>query len=690
MKHKLLFVFPFLLATIISQANTFTVTNTNDSGSGSLREAITYADGISGTHTIVFNIPTTDGGYNATTGVWTITPTSVMPYITRSNLTIDGTTQTTNQGNHNLYGPEIMLNGNHNVIDFGFYIANASYVTIKGFIVSDFLYGIQVFGPTAKYNLICGNYVGTNETGTDTLGNYIGIEMFGGTSYNTVGGIDSLTRNIVSGNEHIGIRALDSKYNIITANYVGIERTVTVAKGNYDGISIEGISKHNRVGGTTTGERNIVSGNVAYGIPIFGAGADSNLVIGNYVGTNKSGTASVPNTYGVLFDDGAKGNILGGYTAAERNILSGNSGYGVFIYNLGTNHNPVIGNYIGTDVSGSIAVPNANGIVVDGASDSHLIDQNVISGNLQQGIAIHITGCNHHVVIRNYIGTDKTGTLPLGNHGDGIRIAEGPVDNLIGGSPANANIIAYNHGNGVTVMNTGDIRNTISCNSIFQNDSLGIDLYPPGINSNDAGDGDSGPNMKMNYPVINGTVPLPPTQTIVSGTLDTPLPQYCMVELFKADVNGNGFAQGRTWLSSIMPDNSGNWSDTLGGLTWNDMLVATATDSSGNTSEFSMSVPAGIPMLLKDNVELFVYPNPTTTTLNLHYVLLEAGFVNISIYALDGKLQQVLCNKNQSSGSCDLAWNLHDTHRHPVAAGIYVCKMSINGSLAGNLKIVVE
>jgi len=196
--------------------------------------------------------------------------------------------------------------------------------------------------------------------------------------------------------------------------------------------------------------------------------------------------------------------------------------------------------------------------------------------------------------------------------------------------------------------------------------------------------------MKMNYPVINATVPLPPTQTIVSGTLDTQLPQYCVVELFKADVNGNGFAQGRTWLSSIMPDISGNWSDTLSGLTWNDMLVATATDSSGNTSEFSMSVPAGIPMLLKDNVELFVYPNPTTTTLNLHYVLLEAGFVNISIYALDGNLQQVLCNKNQSSGSYDLAWNLHDTHRHPIAAGIYVCKMSINGSLAGSLKFVVE
>ncbi|MEI8202049.1 MAG: T9SS type A sorting domain-containing protein [Bacteroidota bacterium] len=618
MKKKIILYIIFLsLATsFVSFSNTFVVTTTSDSGSGSLRDAITNANGIPGNHTISFNIPTTDAGYNATTGVWTITPLTTYLPITRNNLTIDGTTQTSNVGNTNPLGPEIMLNGNQNSIDYCFWVTNAANVTIKGFIICDFIYGIQIYGSSSLNNVITGNYIGLKQNGTDTLGNYIGIEIFGGASQTLIGGSTPADRNIVSGNEHIGIRLLNSGNNTLIGNYVGTDRTGMIAKGNYDGISIEGTSNHNIVGGTNAGEGNLVSGNVAYGIPIFGAGADSTLVIGNLIGTNINGNAAVPNTYGVLFDDGARGNIVGGISEQERNIISGNSAYGVFIYNLGTTQNKVLYNYIGTDISGTLALPNANGIVIDGAADTHYIMGNVISGNLQQGIDIHITGSNHHIIAGNLIGTDKTALLPLANGSDGIRIGEGGKYNIIGGDYG-ANVIAYNQGNGVSVITSGDINNRISKNTIYQNSGLGIDLFPQGITPNDSGDIDTGPNQLMNYPIINPVQALSGGQFKVSGTLDTQLPQFCTIELFLADINNAGYPQGKVFLSSCTPDIYGNWSDTLNNLIWQNKLTATATDSAGNTSEFSVAIPAGIGETVQSFNNIVLYPNPATNNISL-------------------------------------------------------------------------
>ncbi len=391
MKKTLIFLFSFLWICSIN-ATVFTVINTNNTGAGSLRQAIDLANSSNGPHSILFNIPTTDPNYNSTTGVWKITVLSNYNYIIKSNITIDGTSQTTNQGNTNPNGPEIQIDGNENTANYCFGVLNSSNITIKGFIISRFIIGIQIYGNTSANNTIIGNYIGTNYNATDTAGNYIGIEFIAGTHHNRIGGTTAEERNIVSGNQHIGIRIVDASYNQVIGNYVGTNRTGTAALKNYDGISIEGFAKFNTVGGITSQERNIVSGNTAYGIPAFGSGVEGNIIIGNYIGTDVNGTFAIPNTYGVLFDDGSHGNTLGGSTPAHRNILSGNSGYGVFIYNMGTNSNIVQGNYIGTDVTGINAVPNAIGIVVDGAAFKHTIDNNIISANLQEGIYIHITG----------------------------------------------------------------------------------------------------------------------------------------------------------------------------------------------------------------------------------------------------------------------------------------------------------
>jgi len=598
------------------KANIFTVTNTNDSGIGSLREAIDYAIFTSGTHTIAFNIPTSDTGYNVTTGVWTIHPLTTYSYITSGNITIDGSTQTTNQGDTNPLGPEIELDGSNNTIDYAFSVINVSNIHFKKLCIKDFTIGIQIFGSSSTNCSITGCYIGIDATSVDTSGNYIGIEIIGGPSNIIIGGITADEKNIVSGNEHIGIRLVDASNNFVIGNYVGLDRTGMIAMGNYDGISIEGAAMHNIVGGNNTGEKNIIAGNYAYGIPVFGAGCNYNEIIGNYIGVDVTGNNAVPNTYGVLFDDGAAYNIIGGDTPDHKNIISGNSGYGVFIYNMGTHNNLVKGNYIGTDPSGTTAIPNANGIVVDGAPYSNIIDSNLISGNLQQGIIIHITGSDSTIITKNMIGTDITGTQSLGNGIDGVRIAEGPKNTIIGGSLQNANIIAFNNGNGVTIMNDNDDFNLISYNSIFSNGALGIDLYLPGVNANDAGDGDSGPNEEMNYPEIDTVIFVSgPNETIISGTIDTQNPETVTIQIFRAIPDLSGHGQGIEYLSSVTPDILGNWSDTLTGLIASDFLTTIAIDQNNNTSEFSITrntTTTAFVVSYSIDEKIIIYPNPTT------------------------------------------------------------------------------
>ena len=630
---QITFIFILLTFSFSVVATNFIVVNTNDSGSGSLREAITLANVSSGgTNNIIFNIPISDGGYNSQTGVWTISLTSPLDYIMKAGIVIDGTTQTTFAGNTNTLGPGIMLNGN-GTVDYGFFVLNVPDVVIKSFIISDFIYGIQVTGNAATNTIIKSNYIGVNYDASDSLPNYIGIEISGESYANIIGGTEPDDRNIISGNSHIGLRLLSSNSNIIKGNFVGLDRTGNIAVKNYDGISLEGVTQNNIIGGYTPAERNIVSGNDAYGIPLIGLDTRHNLIIGNYIGTNAQGTAAVPNTYGVLFDDGSRYNNIGGYETGAGNLISGNSGYGVFIYNLGTMQNNVIGNYIGTDKTGLSAIPNGNGIVADGAAKNHFIDSNVISGNLQQGIAIHVAGTDSHKITRNKIGTDVTGINPLPNGDDGIRIAEGGQWNIIGILPDSGNVIAFNGGNGVTIMTNNDLYNTISGNNIYANVGLGIDLYYPGPNINDPGDTDSGPNMDMNYPVIQNAVYNQITGiTTVSGILDTQKPQTTKVELFLSDNYPCGYGQGKTYLCTATPLSDGSFSISFNHTLTLSNVCATATDSTGNTSEFSLNYNLPPPASIFDGFQkpfsLNIFPNPTADYIHLNF---DTQFLNTDL-----------------------------------------------------------
>jgi len=687
--RKIFIILSLVWGTFNLPANNFIVTNTGDSGSGSLRDAINNANIYPGNHTITFNIPVNDGGYDVSKGVWVIHPLSTMPYITKSNILIDGTSQT----NNNPYGPDIVLDGNK-TIDFAFFVYNASNITITGFTIQRFIYGIQISGTSSQNNIIKGNYIGVNYNATDTMGNYIGIELIGGTNHNIIGGSTAAESNIVSGNNHIGIRVVQSSYNTIKGNYVGLNRTGDAALRNYDGISVEGVSQHNLIGGTATAERNYVSGNVAYGIPVFGAGCNFNVISGNYIGTDVTGSFGIPNTYGVLFDDGASYNLLGGNSINSRNIISGNSGYGVFIYNMGTQKDTVRNNYIGTDPSGTSAVSNGNGIVVDGPSYQHTIDNNLISGNLQQGIDIHITGSDSNIVIRNKIGTDVTGTLALPNHYDGIRIGEGPQHNFIGLAPDKGNIIAFNGGNGITVMNDNDWYNCISANSIFGNQGLGIDLFPAGVTLNDAGDADTGPNQLMNFPVITSLVYNAGTNSMVlSGNIDHVLPLIAIkIEVFKSDHSSSGYGQGKEYLGFTLTDNLGNWTFNSTGIDAMDVITTTSTDVTGNTSEFSLNKSVttySINDLSQSENLMVVFPNPVTSNTLIKYSIKRGSQVTVAIYDCCGKIIELLTDEFQNAGIYSITESMAGI-QGKFKPGMYFCTLKTDGKVCKSIKLVIE
>ena len=233
----------------------------------------------------------------------------------------------------------------------------------------------------------------------------------------------------------------------VQGNFIGTDPNGDTNLGNgFNGIFLgdygnAGLPATNvTVGGTDQGAGNVLSGNMGYGISIYGNGATGHLVQGNKIGTNKDGTAAVGNTLGGVFiSNGAINNTIGGTMSAARNIISGNGG-GIGLEGFFTTGNLIQGNYIGVDNSGASALANTGtGIIAyDGAFNNTIggTDQgagNVISANQGEGIYLAGTGVEDNVIQGNKIGTDKDGSDPLSNTGNGILIGDG-ADNTIGGT----------------------------------------------------------------------------------------------------------------------------------------------------------------------------------------------------------------------------------------------------------------
>lgn len=628
---KLILLFLFIISINSLKPANHIVTKTSDNGVGSLRYALQMCLTAEGPHFISFNIPTSDNGYDATAGVWVISPASDLPLIMKEGVTIDGTSQTQFAGDKNPYGPEIVIDGGGNR-DYGLRFMNAGNAVVKGINIRRFTKGMQFYN--SPNSSVTGCYIGTDHTGSEIMSNDIGLEFISNSDDALIGGSSPSERNIVSGNQHIGIRLLDVKRCKVTGNYIGTDRTGTMALPNYDGMSLEGAVQQCVIGGTETGEGNLISGNTDYGLPLFGAGATQNVIIGNLIGTDATGTEAIGNTYGVLFDDGSFGNRVGGVSDSERNIISGNVGYGVFFYNNGTNNNTLRNNYIGTDITGVVAIPNTAGIIIDGISYNNIIDDNIISGNLQAGIGINITGSDGNVITRNSIGTNVNGDA-LPNGLDGIRISQGPRRTKIGGTTDEANVIANNGGCGVYITNESCTENIISRNSFYNNGGMAIDLFEPGVNANDPGDNDSGANNKLNYPEITA---IEQTRDVmhVEGILDTHDPEQCEVQVYMAWPDPSGHGEGYAYLNSVTPDNNGYWQTDIN-MSGSIEITTLAIDAQGNTSEFGATWNNEGPLGVNSNeTSFYIYPNPTC---NILIIKLKQNKHNaVSIYDTKGSV----------------------------------------------------
>lgn len=546
-----------ILAIFVSPglASTFTVTSTTDSGPGSLRQAILDANANLGADTISFNIPGT--------GVHTIGPVTVLPTITDS-VVIDGYTQPGSSPNN---PPTMGINAVLKIelsgamappnSNFTGLTITASNCTVRGLVINSFQHdGIDIQGSASDGNVIEGNFIGTNTAGTAALPN--------GSAGN--GGII---------------------------------------------LGFNGDATNTTIGGTTPAMRNLISGNVGSGI-LFG-NAGPNTVQGNLIGTDVTGTLALGNS-GVGVTLNSSNNLIGGTTVDARNIISGNN-RGIDLGN-GSN-NTVQGNFVGTDITGTMGLSNPNGGVNINAGSDNVIGGltatpgtppgNLISGNDGNfGVDLFTSSVEGTLIQGNVIGADITGTQPLGNL-IGIHIVG--HDNTIGGTAAGAgNMIAFNgtmcgppNFIGVVIVGDAAINNAVLGNSIFANGGLGIDLFIQsdgscGVTSNDAGDADTGPNNLQNYPTITSvTIPSDNSTVTISGSLDSAEGTVYRLEFFSNTAgDSTGFGEGKTFLGfkDVTTDSNGTvtYSATFP-LPSADQkaFTATATDPLGNTSEFSQA-----------------------------------------------------------------------------------------------------
>jgi hypothetical protein len=500
--------------------------------------------------------------------------------------------------------------------------------------------GIDIYGYGTESNVVAGNFIGTDVAGVRGLGLYgDGVYLSEGASSNWIGvnpngGSAADEGNVISGSTaYDGVQiASSADNNVVAGNKIGTDFTGRHALGNYNnGVEIDSGCVANTIGGATPGSGNVISANGGDGVGIGGSGTASNVVQGNWIGTDSSGTVALGNSdNGVEIDSGADWNTIGGTTSGSGNVISANgtplgelllgSSCGVLINGIGATNNVVQGNMIGTDAAGTARLGNVlAGVEIENGAASNTIGGstfgagNVMSANGTYGVLIYGTGTTSNVVQGSWIGTDRSGTVALGNSGSGVDIGDGADWNTIGGATAEAGNLITNNGQGpitnnvfglafaVGVQVADDLHipvgDQITSNRIFGNFGQPIELGYAEVEQvlPNSAFPRTGPNNFQNYPIVANTG-TGQFQGWISGA--SPNTVYCIDVFASAAFRPTGAGEAEDYLGSVEATTDGQGQVTFAvpytpppGLP---VLTATATDANGNTSEVSGVRQAGV------------------------------------------------------------------------------------------------
>ncbi|MGB5843203.1 MAG: NosD domain-containing protein [Anaerolineales bacterium] len=465
--------------------------------------------------------------------------------------------------------------------------------------------GIFIQNYESVGNHILGNRIGTNRAGSSSLPNGTGVLVIG-SQETIIGGADTGTPwvcddpcNLISGNYNKGViiqgttasttgqtrqgrtdrLVVADQDNQVLGNFIGTDLTGSSALPNHAGVVLSVEAKDNLIGGSSLlGEGNLISGNQHDGIAVRHPLTTNNQISGNRIGTTADGGSALPNgENGVRITEGASGNTVGGEGVGLGNLISGQATdplyFGVSIDTYSEPEaidNQVIGNLIGTNETGTSAIPNGGGVGVAYLVTGTVIRDNVISGNSLRGILILESTGNQ--VRDNNIGVAVDSLSPLPNDVFGIILFTAP-HNIIGAG----NTIAYNQV-GIAIGYPESVGNTITQNSIYANTDEQIDFFEV-------------PQPLAPAPLLTGW-----DGETVSGTACA----GCQVEVF---ANPGPQPAGHTFLGTTTAAGDGTFSLTAGpGYRY---LAATATDAEGTTSEFSTSLFIGttsyvyLPLIVK-------------------------------------------------------------------------------------------
>ncbi|MDG2224390.1 MAG: PKD domain-containing protein [Rubripirellula sp.] len=470
---------------------------------------------------------------------------------------------------------------------------------------------VELSGANVSGNVVAGNYLGLAADGTTVLTDALyGVVLSDGAHDNTIGTNsdgqgDQAETNVIGGFNEAGVVFFEATLNTVAGNLIGTDVSGTNAASNGYGVSLRAGSLSNLIGTNGDGvrdglERNVVSGNFLAGIAITGS-SDLNHVAGNLIGTDETGRVALPNDgNGIEINSGSSENVIGApldspNATAFRNLVSGNLSDGIYIGGAETQENLVRGNWIGTEVSGTLPLGNlgagvriaddAGENVIGGESGGNVIAANtdgVLVGTLADGTSVSIQS--------NWIGTNQAGLTGLGNAGVGINAGD---DMVLGGvEPGQGNVLAYNQ-IGVQISDPSAI-SVLRGNSIYSNLGLGIDVGQGGeaaVTPNDPTEEDGIQNFPVLSTVVAGNT------TTISGALQSSVGDFELDFYASAEADSSGYGEGKRYLGSttISTDTSGFKSflvEDLGFTIDGEFVSVTATAATGSTSEFSLTVEA--------------------------------------------------------------------------------------------------